>query len=98
MGTEEQVSVDASVLLLEQYGPHLRFPHSSAIENSKIGHLRELRVQHKGSPYRVLYAFDPSRTALLLIGGNKRGANDWYKKFVPMAEKLYAKHLKSLKE
>ena len=95
---EAQISVDASILLLEQYGAHLRFPYSSSIEGSKMGHLRELRVQHRGSPYRVLYAFDTSRTAVLLIGGNKRGTNHWYKKFVPMAEKLYAKHLKSLKE
>lgn len=95
---EEQISVDASVLLLEQCGPHLRFPHSSSIEGSKMGHLRELRVQHKGNPYRVLYAFDPTRTALLLIGGNKRGTSNWYKKLVPVAEKLYAKHLKLLKE
>ena len=93
---EEKISVDASVRLLEHFGPQLRFPHSSNIENSKVSHMRELRIQHKGTPYRVLYAFDPKRAALLLIGGNKRGDKNWYKKFIPIAEKLYQQHVKSL--
>jgi hypothetical protein len=95
---EEKISVDASIQLLEHFGPQLRFPHSSNIEGSKINHMRELRIQHKGKPYRVLYAFDPRRTALLLIGGNKQGSNSWYKRFIPIAEKLYQRHVKSLKE
>lgn len=97
LNEEETISVDASVQLLKQFGPQLRFPHSSSIENSKVSHMRELRVQHKGSPYRILYAFDPKRTAILLVGGNKRGSNSWYKKFIPIAEKLYQKYIQSLK-
>lgn len=54
---EQQVSVDASVRLLERYGPTLPFPHSSAIRASRHGHMRELRIQHGGRPLRVLYAF-----------------------------------------
>lgn len=96
---EEKISVDASVTLLEYFGTQLKFPHSTHIEGTKkVKHLRELRVQHKGQPFRILYAFDPRRTAILLIGGNKRGDNGWYKKFVPVAEKLYLKHLATIKE
>jgi hypothetical protein len=94
----EQDAVASSVLLLEQYGPNLGFPHSSGISGSKYGHLRELRVQHKGAPYRVLYAFDPRRLALLLIGGNKRGDDRWYDTYVPLADKLYEEHLKFLEK
>jgi hypothetical protein len=65
--------------LLEEHGPHLNFPHSSGIALSRHGHMRELRIQHKGNPYRVLYAFDPRRNAILLIGGNKKGNDDWYR-------------------
>lgn len=60
--------------------------------------MRELRVQHKGRPYRVLYAFDPRRMAILLVGGDKTGSNRWYEEFVPVADALYAEHLKTLEK
>ena len=43
------------VRLLEALGPKLGFPHSSGIEGSRHGHMRELRIQHQGRPYRALY-------------------------------------------
>ena len=94
----EQESVDAVVQLLEEHGPHLNFPHSSGIALSKHSHMRELRIQHKGNPYRVLYAFDPKRNAILLIGGNKKGNDDWYKEYVAIADRLYDEHLAELLE
>lgn len=93
----EQDSVAVSVVLLEKRGPYLSFPYSSGIEQSKHTHMRELRVQHKGNPYRILYAFDPRRVAILLIGGNKVGNNRWYEEFVPIADKLYEEHLELLR-
>jgi hypothetical protein len=92
----EQESVATSVILLEEKGTSLPFPHSSAVEGSKYGHMRELRVQHKGNPYRILYAFDPRRIAVLLIGGNKGGDDRWYEKLIPKADKIYEGHLKTL--
>lgn len=71
LSEEEQVSIDASVRLLEARGPQLGYPHTSGIETSSHSHMRELRVQHEGRPYRVLYAFDPRRTAILLIGATR---------------------------
>lgn len=94
----EQDAVTAHVFLLEQLGPNLGFPHSSGIAGSKHGHMRELRVQHKGEPYRILYAFDPRRAAILLVGGNKTGDDRWYVTFVPLADKLYDEHLELLKK
>ena len=55
--------------------------------------MRELRIQHDGKPYRILYAFDPRRAAILLIGGNKTGVDRWYDVFVPIADRLYDEHL-----
>jgi hypothetical protein len=55
--------------------------------------MRELRVQYGGEPYRVLYAFDLRRTAILLLGGKKGGDDRWYKKFVRKADRLFEKHL-----
>jgi hypothetical protein len=89
----EQESVDAYVLLLEKNGPTLRFPYSSGVEGSVYPAMRELRVQHEGRPYRVLYAFDPKRAALLLIGGDKTGDDRWYEKHVPIADRLFKAHL-----
>lgn len=86
LGKGEQASVAASVKLLGQFGPALRFPHSSGINGSRHGNLRELRVQHAGRPYRVLYVFDPRRCALLLFGGDKTGRDRWYEEHVPLAD------------
>jgi len=97
LGDAEQESVDASVRLLEQMGPNLPFPHSSEVEGSKHGQMRELRVQHRGRPYRVLYAFDPRRMAILLLGGDKTGNRRWYEINVPIADRLYDDHLKELR-
>jgi hypothetical protein len=60
--------------------------------------MRELRIQHAGRPYRVLYAFDPLRTALLLIGGDKTGDDRWYQVYVPVADRLYDDHLAALRK
>ena len=98
LSSAEQEDINASVILLQRLGPNLRFPHSSAIESSEHTHMRELRVQHKGRPYRILYAFDPRRVAILLIGGDKTGNDRWYEVFVPIADKLYTEHLKQLKK
>jgi hypothetical protein len=91
-----QDGVDRSVHLLEARGPTLAFPHSSDIRGSKHGNMRELRVQVGGDPYRVFYAFDPRRAAILLIGGNKAGDNQFYERMVPLADRIYDQHLEEL--
>jgi hypothetical protein len=94
----EQESLAASVRLLEERGPALGFPHSSGINGSKHGHMRELRTQHDGHPLRTLYAFDPRRSAILLMGGDKTGDKRWYETHVPIADRLYDEHLEQLKK
>jgi hypothetical protein len=94
----EQVEVGAVVELLEEKGPHLSFPHSSGIQSSRHSHMRELRIQSGGRPFRVLYAFDPRRVAILLIAGDKTGNDRWYDIFVPLADKLYDQHLGILRK
>ena len=93
----EQKAVSTSVELLKEEGSTLKSPYSSGVRGSKHDHMRELRTQHAGQPYRTLYAFDPRRTVILLIGGNKTGDNRWYEKFVPIADRLYDEHLEQLK-
>ena len=92
LAIEEQKSVAVVVAMLEERGPTLPFPYSSGITGSPK--LRELRIQHAGKPYRILYAFDPKRNAILLLGGKKTGTARWYEKHGPKAEKLLIAYLK----
>ena len=98
LADDEQVSVGRTVDLLVEYGPSLPFPYSSGIGISRHRHMRELRIQHQGRPYRVLYAFDPRRHAILLLGGDKTGDNRWYEVNVPKADGFYDDHLLQLEE
>ena len=93
----EQIDVDAHILLLEEYGPNLPRPYADTLNGSKHTNMKELRIQHKGKPYRILYAFDPRRKAILLLGGNKEGDKRWYKKNLPIADESFDEHLKNLK-
>ena len=92
----EQASVSAVVKLLVEYGPNLPFPYSSKIHGSRHAAMRELRVQRQGRPYRVLYIFDPRRTAILLLGGDKTGDDRWYETNVPRADEIYDECLKEI--
>jgi hypothetical protein len=94
----EHISVERYVLLLEERGPHLPFPYCGGVTGSRHSAMRELRVQHQGRPYRVLYIFDPRRVALLLLGGDKTGDDRWYEKNVPLADQLYDKYLAEIEE
>lgn len=58
--------------------------------------MRELRIQHDGRPYQVLYAFDPRRSAFLILGGDKAGDDWWYEKMVPKADSIYQEHLRDV--
>jgi hypothetical protein len=93
----QQDRLAAIVRLLAERGPSLGFPYSSGINGSRHEHMRELRVQIGGSPLRVFYAFDPRRTAILLIGGDKTGSARFYEECVPRADALYDTHLAELK-
>ena len=89
----EQESVRASVLLLRERGPALGRPHADVVAASRYPNMKELRTQHAGRPFRTLFAFDPRRVAILLIGGDKTGNDRWYEEFVPLADRIYGKHL-----
>ncbi|MGA9307039.1 MAG: type II toxin-antitoxin system RelE/ParE family toxin [Candidatus Sulfotelmatobacter sp.] len=98
MTTEEQEDVRASVGVLRRCGPSLGRPHVDSVVGSRYPNMKELRTQHAGRPYRTLFAFDPRRAAVLLIGGDKTGNKRWYEEFVPRADKIYAEHLKEIVE
>jgi len=88
----QQDRVTFSVGLLEERGVTLPHPHSSSIKGASFA-LRELRTQADGDPLRTLYAFDTSRQAVLLIGGDKTGDDRFYERMIPVAEKIWSDYL-----
>jgi hypothetical protein len=60
--------------------------------------MRELRVQSGGRPLRAFYAFDPRRSAILLIGGDKTGDNRFYERMVPVADDLYDTYIEEIRK
>jgi hypothetical protein len=88
----------AHIALLEEFGPALGRPRVDTIAGSAYPNMKELRVQFKGDPWRILFAFDPNRSGILLVGGNKGGDARWYKKNVLIADARYAEHLSLLEK
>jgi hypothetical protein len=88
----------AHTILLERFGPALARPHVDTVTESKYPNMKELRVQFKGNPWRVLFAFDPKRSAILLVGGNKASDKRWYKTHIRVADERYAEHLRQLEK
>lgn len=94
---EQQDALAARVEMLEQYGPSLKRPMVGEILSSRYAPLmKELRVSKEGQ-LRVLFVFDPRRTAILLLGGNKTGRwQEWYRMAIPEADRLYEEYLEEL--
>lgn len=94
----EQERVRATVRLLREYGPGLSRPHAYTLVGSRHAHMKELRTQHRGRPIRTLFAFDPRRHAILLIGGDKTGDKRFYESMIPLADRLYDEYLDELRK
>jgi hypothetical protein len=83
--------------VLRRLGPNLGRPRVGTIKGSAFSNMKELVIQYQGNPWRVLFAFDPNRNAVLLVGGTKVGKKDWYAVHIPIADQRFERYLKSLK-
>lgn len=93
----EQQDVLAALLVLEHFGPALGRPYVDSLKGTdKVKNLKELRVQHKGRPFRVFFAFDPQRQAVMLCGGDKTGDKRFYETMIPIAEREFLNYLQGL--
>ncbi len=88
-------AIYTSLLILREIGPSLSRPHVDTVKQSKYPNMKELRVQNKKRLFRIFFAFDPQREAILLIGGDKRGDKKFYETMIPRADELYRRHLAS---
>jgi len=90
----------AHAKLLAQFGPNLGRPTVDTLKASRHASIKELRFAWSGEVWRVAFALDPKRQAILLAGGDKGGANQrrFYKRLIAMADDRYDDHLASLNE
>jgi hypothetical protein len=93
-------SITAYSLLLSQFGANLGRPYSDTLKSSKYKNLKELRITTRTGEWRVSYAFDPHRKAILLMGASKSGISQrlFYDRLISLSEKRYASHLERLKQ
>ena len=92
LSIDEQAAIDVAVEVLQEKGPGLGRPLVDTVQGSRHSNMKELRP--RGGFIRILFAFDPRRMAILLIGGDKRGRwNEWYQEMVPLADRLFDEHL-----
>jgi hypothetical protein len=92
-----QEPLDTVVRRLAMFGPILGRPFVDHVKGSRHHNMKELRADSPGYHLRVLFAFDPRRTAILLIGGDKSGDwSRWYTTFIPIADHLYDTHLQEI--
>lgn len=90
--------VAALALLLRQFGPQLRRPHCDTLNGSKHTNMKELRFTLPDGEWRVAFAFDPLRSAILLVAGNKSGTNErrFYRQLIRTADARFDTHLQAL--
>jgi hypothetical protein len=100
LSEDDQAAITVRVDRLVAEGPNLRRPTVGEVKGSAFDpRMKELRVEQGPASIRVLFIFDPRRTAILLIGGDKAGAwNRWYRTAIPQADRLYTQHLEELRK
>ncbi len=94
---DAQVDIREKVRVLEEFGPRLGRSLVDTIKESRHPNMKELRVQSNGRPFKVFFAFDPKRNAVLLIGADKTGDGRFYKKMIPKADAIFDEYLEDLK-
>src|SRR5271166_911723 len=93
-----QIEIAALVGLLQRFGPQLRRPHCDTLSGSKHANMKELRFTLADGEWRIAFAFDPERQAILLVGGSKSGRNErqFYRDLIRIADERFSAHLKAL--
>jgi hypothetical protein len=84
--------------MLERHGRELGRPYADTLRESIFPNMKELRVQHRGRPFRILFAFDPRENPYLILRGDKTGAKSWYVDTIRRADAIYAQYLKETGE
>ena len=94
-----QDAILARALLLEREGPSLGRPHADTLTGSRHANMKELRCTANNGVWRIAYAFDPDRQAILLVAGDKSGGSErrFYRQLIARADARFDRHLASIK-
>lgn len=95
-----QTEILALTLLLQQFGPQLGRPRVDTLNGSRHANMKELRASVAGGEWRVAFAFDTKRKAILLIAGDKSGVGEkrFYRELIRKADDRFDAHLARLKK
>ena len=95
---ELQDELFAHAKLLAEFGPNLGRPTVDTLKGTSHPNIKEMRFNWMGEVWRVAFAFDPQRQAVLLVGGDKGGADQkrFYKRLIAVADNRYSEHLATL--
>ncbi len=97
---EVQDEIYSLMGLLKEFGPKLGRPHVDTLKGSEHANMKELRFDAADGVWRVAFAFDPNREAVLVVAGDKSGASGklFYRRLIAKADARFSQHLQSLKE
>lgn len=92
------VQLSAHINLLRLHGPALGRPHADTLKGSRHANMKELRFDAVGGAWRIAYAFDPERKAVLLVAGDKSGVAQprFYRSLIRRADARFDEHLRNL--
>ena len=95
-----RIGIFANMTLLETFGPQLGRPYVDTLKGSQYANMKELRITVPDGEWRVAFAFDPQRAAILLVSGNKAGVSQhmFYRRLIHDADRRYREHLQNLDE
>ena len=90
----------ACLTLLAEFGPTLKRPHCDTLKGSRHANMKELRFSADDGVWRLAFAFDPARSAILLVAGDKSGVSEkrFYKQLIATADARFDMHLAQLKQ
>lgn len=96
---EVRMALQVEIEILEAIGPQLGRPQVDTLKDSKFGNMKELRFTADEGVWRVAFAFDPERSAILLVGGDKKGKDQkkFYKKLIRTADERFSQHVETLR-
>jgi hypothetical protein len=99
LSAEVRIELLAQVRVVEKFGPATGRPRVDTLKGSKHANMKELRFDAEGGVWRVAFAFDPERKALLLVAGDKGGQSEraFYRRLIAIADKRFDAHLERLK-
>jgi hypothetical protein len=97
--SDARIGLASMIEVLQAFGPHLRRPHCDTLKGSRYPNMKELRFDAASGVWRVAFAFDPGRRAILLVGGDKSGVDQvrFYRSLIRTADRRFAEWIKDIK-